>query len=232
MSNFTNANLILTKHMAIAVEHVDPTWVMEEHNDKWAYILTPSDGQYPETLSDFSDKLVALSHKTPVMYYYDQEDHGLGYRLLYQGQMIAVYDLSFEFEDELPLRLMEAFKEQFGVERFFDKMEDDPDFFEHQAPLKKRDYLAHVAEQANLPALKHLELSDEVIQQIEGLMNPLNAPGMDGFLTAHIPNMTEDYQAEYEEYTGLGWIYLAEQLREVLGLVEFEWISWDYHHNQ
>ncbi|WP_138754588.1 hypothetical protein [Paenibacillus sinopodophylli] len=93
MSEFTSGNLTLTAYK----DQLDQSKLnyIKELNEEWVVFFTDD----TDISDNVSDTVLHLSEQLPVLYFYNAEDHGWGYRIFFGRKCLASLDINYELED-------------------------------------------------------------------------------------------------------------------------------------
>lgn len=94
MSEFTSGYITLTEHLEI----------VREGNPK--HIL-PLNEQWLVFFMDNEEDMIRLSNEVPILGFYNAEDHGWGYTINHQEQVLSQLDISYELEHVALCNLIE-----------------------------------------------------------------------------------------------------------------------------
>jgi hypothetical protein len=122
MSEFTSGSLVLNKHRK-AIEDFNPIFI-KPLNDKWSVFFTEG----TEVSDTYPEDIIKMTTSVPILYFYNFEDHGWGFTILYQSRVVSAFDYSYE-EDQIELQnyVQERFPEEEAVELLY--MNPDSDDF-------------------------------------------------------------------------------------------------------
>lgn len=202
MSEFTNGVLFLTRdeaHVAPLAAEAPDEFRVQPLNDRWAVLLL-ADGWLgnPATVQ----ALALLSHKAPLLYFTNAEDHGWGYRLFHQGDETAFVEVSYDLQFNLA---MVEFEERYPDADPFEDPENQARFDTlMEAIAQSPDYQNAVAEQyanANPEALQVLAIGDDALQELKALLSAQSAA------------------THWEQ---------VEAFKRLMGFPEMSWVSFDY----
>jgi hypothetical protein len=113
MSDFTFASLILSKDVEIAKEYLASQNYLLEFNEKWICLLA-------DDYDNISENVIALSEKTPVLFFAHPEDHGFGYTIIHGRKEVSSLYIEYEFDDDLAVDARDEY-----VSRIFENMKLD-----------------------------------------------------------------------------------------------------------
>ncbi|WP_139999798.1 hypothetical protein [Paenibacillus paridis] len=149
MSEFTSGSLVMNKHRK-AIEDFNPT-LIKPLNDKWSVFFTKGtevSGTYPEDI-------IKMTTSLPILYFYNFEDHGWGFTILYQSRVISAFDYSYEADAiELHNYVQERFPEEDAIELLYIKPNSD-DF---RVKMFKEFYKEHSKEDKVKKLIKSLDV--------------------------------------------------------------------------
>jgi hypothetical protein len=120
MSEFTAGSLVLNQHRK-AIEDFNPIFI-KPLNDKWSVFFTES-----TKVSDaYPEDILQMTASVPILYFYNFEDHGWGFTILYQSRVVSAFHYSYE-DDEIELLnyVQERFPEQDAVELLYINSDSD-----------------------------------------------------------------------------------------------------------
>ncbi|MBD0378929.1 WG repeat-containing protein [Paenibacillus sedimenti] len=93
MSEFTSGILFLRKDIRLVANYVnrvtDFNCIVNHLNSKWSVLFTPS----TVSTEEFCEN---LSHKLPLLYFWNNEDHGWGYIVFLRGALHAEFNVEYE----------------------------------------------------------------------------------------------------------------------------------------
>ncbi|WFR61718.1 hypothetical protein P9222_25550 [Paenibacillus amylolyticus] len=199
MSEFTAGNLTITKYKD-RIEQSNPIY-FAELNDKWLLFFTKETEVNDEVPID----ILTTSEEIPILYFYNFEDHGWGYSIILKGQIISKFDLSYEFEDNLLIEIIEEdFPEADPHEFLYTNSEGEA----LREKLKKSENfnnsIKNLFIDCALDNFKLFELESDKIDQLKTIMN-------------------------YEYINALeSYFNLVDQFKDILQIKEMSWISSDH----
>lgn len=202
MSEFTSGSLTLLKYKEEILEY-DPIYI-KDLNDKWFVFITKDTGVSEE----IPESLFRISGKTPVLYFYNFEDHCWGYRVVYNLQEIASLYISYDLVDSMIIELAE---ERYPEEDHIEFLYVDPRGDKIRTELieevqKSNRYNERIEKQftnCNLEAFRLFELDNERIRQLDNILNK---------------NYYTQLESKYQ---------LVEEFKEILNIEEMSWIRAD-----
>lgn len=97
MSEFTSGNLLLSKDRNIIKQCNVSSLILKELNNKWAVFFT--EDNYIE--SEVPNYIIEVSKECPILYFYNYEDYGWGYRIISKGEEVAKLMINYSLEDDI-----------------------------------------------------------------------------------------------------------------------------------
>ncbi|MBB3111814.1 hypothetical protein FHS18_003882 [Paenibacillus phyllosphaerae] len=95
MSEFTYGNIIRTADKAKLIEHLPSGTPLLPLGENWLAFFTTEDGELGA-----SEELEALSAHCPVLYFFHLEDHGWGFEIHHQGEIVSNLQVIYELIGE------------------------------------------------------------------------------------------------------------------------------------
>ncbi|WP_127495352.1 hypothetical protein [Paenibacillus glycanilyticus] len=120
MSEFTAGNLVLNYHKKV-VEASNPL-IIKPINDNWSVFFTKD----TEVSDIYPADVMNITSEVPVLYFYNFEDHGWGFTILYQNKVQSIFDFSYE-NDEIALQnyVQERFPDKESIELLYVNPDSD-----------------------------------------------------------------------------------------------------------
>lgn len=167
MSEFTYGNLITTKNQHFIRSFCRSGTAVLPLSDKWTAFFTNDDGEMgsPKYIEN-------MSNQCPVLYFFNLEDHGWGYEIWNDGQMISSLEFHYELEDFLLYEM--AYEMYPDIDRFskegevvFEELESkfQDDLFFEQAVRKH-------FETVNMDAFHLFELDTTAMDGLREILRP------------------------------------------------------------
>ncbi|MDT0121598.1 hypothetical protein Q9R46_03025 [Paenibacillus sp. RRE4] len=205
MSEFTSGSVTLMKYKEEILKY-DPIYI-DDLNNQWFVFITKD----TEVSEEIPESLVRISEKIPVLYFYNFEDHGWGYRLVYNSKEIASLQIIYELIDTIIIELAE---ERYPEEDHIEFLYVDPRgenirielIEEVQSTNKYNEAIARQFINCNLEAFKRFEIADEQIQRLSQVLNA---------------NYYSQLESKHQ---------LVDEFKEVLNIQEMSWIQVDHLH--
>lgn len=202
MSEFTAGSLTIQPYKAI-LNDMNLSY-MKDLNDKWVLFMTEGtevNDEVPEQVRDISAGI-------PGLYFYNFEDHGWGYWIVYQGEELARVQVSYE--------LMDGFIMDLAAERY-----PDEDVFEliYLDPHGRGVYRQLEQEIRALPSYE------------EAIANQFANCNVEQFCLFDVDNDSVErlrllLNAEYYKTLG-SYRQLVGAFKELLQIKEMSWIRYD-----
>ncbi|MCL2146452.1 MAG: hypothetical protein FWH52_01470 [Synergistaceae bacterium] len=172
MSEFTSANLILSKNETVAREYLKEDMYLDSLNAKWCYILTKHDADVDfATGYGFCEEIIALSEKIPVLYFEHSEDHGVGFIILNKGKSISSFYIDWGYLEEISLIIA---KEMYGEDEGFNKWLENRQGFDDLAIERENKYLEQVffENKAHPENFRLFDFSNDDLQKLKNIFSP------------------------------------------------------------
>ena len=203
ISEFTYANLILAKNKELVKKYLEPNSYLIKLDDNWICFVNVDDLKIDGAVSE---RYLALSEQTPVLVFYNAEDHGCGYKILHNKEIISFFDLDYEFGYNTGLNMsQEMFGEDEGMEMWYGirdfPRQEDRDKIRKLVEEKEIEYYKNIALYSNLSNFKLFEFSDTVIISLNELFTQ-------------------------ENFINRTWS--VKKFMEIIGIEKCCWLSWNY----
>ena len=201
MSDFTYANLISSSNKETAKAFLEADAYLLDFSDKWSCLLTRNDTAV--NIADkkgFSETILSLSEKIPVLYFLHAEDHGLGFLILHNRNIVSSFEIDWGHYADLSRIIAE---EMYGDEGF-DKWMKDFDKFEDLALERRQEYISKLFFEIHPENFSLFGFPSDDIAKINETLNPKSVS------------------------TESDITVMINALIAILGLEEFTFVSWDY----
>jgi len=174
MSDFTYANLILTKDVELTKGYLETGKYLCEFNDKWSLLLTSEDSFF-DSRGDLNvkDWFYALSEKIPILYFHHPEDHGFGFSILHNRKCVSSLLIEYGYLTSANTLAIKLAEELYGKDEGFDYWHEDfgKELGKQVIETNYRDkYIHQILSNTNLDNFKLFEFSDEVIDNLKKLL--------------------------------------------------------------
>jgi len=174
MSDFTFANLILTKDVKLAKRYLEKDRYLCEFNDKWSLLLTSEDNFF-DIRGDLNvkDWFYALSEKIPILYFHHPEEDEFGFLILHNRKCVSSLLIQYDYLTSANTLAIKFAKELYGKEEGFNYWHIDfgKELGKQVIETNYRDkYIHQILSNTNLDNFKLFEFSDEVIDNLKKLL--------------------------------------------------------------
>lgn len=207
MSEFTAGNLTLVSFK----EQITPDQLsyIKELNGDWLVFFTDETGVNDEASETVND----LTEDIPVLFFYNAEDHGWGYRIIHKKELLAKVDVNYELEESMLMQL---------VEKRHPDMDDPIEllYIDDEGEELRARYMEEVSASSELQQAIALQFSSRNVEHFKLFnVDAEKIQKLNGLLT-------------YENWLRLEspW-QLVEQFKELLNLEEMSWIRPDRIHD-
>ncbi|MDF2645880.1 MAG: hypothetical protein K0Q73_1685 [Paenibacillus sp.] len=201
MSEFTSGQLLLASHKEAIRKHAIPGSLLKVLDEKWVAFLTGEDNYI-----DFHEApafIYQLSIDAPVLYFCNYGDHFWGYRIFSEGKEVASLRISYEFDEEL---IMKIFEERYPdndlYELFTTDYHNEINKYIEVNGLQEKAF-NDLFDECNVTAFKLFNLTDEQIDNLTSILNP-------------------NYFREQDNIFNL-----VDEFKEIVGIDEMSWIRYE-----
>ena len=174
MSDFTYANLILTKDVELAKGYLETGRYLCEFNDKWALLLTNEDTFFDSRGNlQVNDWFYALSEKIPILSFHHPADHEFGFAILHNGKCASSLLLQYGYLTEANSLAIILAEELYGKEEGFDVWHEDfgKKLGKQVIETNYRDkYIHRILSNINVDNFKLFGFSDETVGGLKKLL--------------------------------------------------------------
>ncbi len=166
MSEFTAGNLTLLKYKEL-LEKKD-LLAVKQINENWIVFITDETEVNEKVPTDIFD----ASDKFPILYFYNFEDHGWGYSIVSEGNIVSKFDFSYDFEVNLLIGVIQSkYPEADPYEFFYTNSEVQRLRDEIRSSEYYKGKIEELFQTCHLEKFKLFELDEEKIDQLKEIMN-------------------------------------------------------------
>lgn len=209
MSEFTSGNLIQSKYRDVIEKYRVDGIKISDLNSEWTVFLT-EDVYIEDQVPIY---IINISKEIPIMYFFNYEDHGWGYRIFHNGEEVAKLVIDYEIEYNL---VLEKAKEKYVDEGdiieilyFGDRGEEVYNEIAEEV-VNSNEYYNVVQKQflyKTVEKFKLFNINDGDINELREL------------LTVDSYTKTEQLHK------------LVEKFKKIVNINEMEWINYDFTDN-
>ncbi|BBH24454.1 hypothetical protein Back11_57990 [Paenibacillus baekrokdamisoli] len=166
MSEFTSGNITLNDYRSV-VEQSNPTFI-KELNEKWLVFFTN------ETYvnNDYPTDIIDLTNQIPILYFYNFEDHGWGYSVIFKSHVQASFYFSYELEHNALCDLtQERYPDEDPIEFLYMNSESDNLKAELLSSEEYKELLKKQFDNCNFECLNLFNINEEQIRKLESKIN-------------------------------------------------------------
>lgn len=205
MSEFTSGHLLLMKNVETIKHFIERGDILLKLNNKWCIYLYDGGSYFNEGPDN---KVLSISQELPILYFYNAEDHGWGYKIYDKGKCIAKLDINYDILFGDSMELIQKINPKFDIMEDFYSDEGRILFEKVTQQVKESDaYLKKVDNMFKYSNIEQFSLFDIERTTIDNLKNLIKA----------------DYYISLEDMHAL-----VEKFKETINIEEMEWISYDY----
>lgn len=203
MSEFTSGHLFLSKNLETIKLNTQEEDIILKLNDKWCVYLYQG-GDYFDEESD--SKASSLSNKCPILYFYNGEDHGWGYKIYKDDHCISELNINYGKLHDDTMEILQT-NSKFKIEDLLIG-EVQKLYQEAQNQVIRSDtYRDYVEELFRLNKVDEFNLFEIKKEKIDELRIVLDSDYL----------LSLDYIQE-----------LVQSFKELIDIVEMEWVSYNY----
>jgi len=198
MSEFTAGNLTSIKYKGF-IEQRNPTF-LKQLNENWLVFFTEDTAVNDEVPED----VLNATENIPILYFFNFEDHGWGYSIIFKGKVLSNFRLSYELENSLLIELIqERYPDVDPIEFLFTNPEADGLKVEVRNSQRFKEEVERLFINCNLDNFELFELNTDQITRLKAIMSFVYLEGLDSNLE------------------------LVDRFKEIVNLVEMSWIRSD-----
>ena len=210
MSEFSSGFLILKKNgkkEETLLKSIKTEIILKDLNNKWAVFFIES-----ETFMELEkvDKILDISKKIPVIYFFNAEDHGWGYNIFHEGKEIAKSEIVYCMANQIAMSLAQERYPGTNIVTTFitgDSIKDEWENIFNEAHSSEifKEAVYNQFRNKNVKEFQLFGISTEKIEQLDELLCA------EKFLS------DPDYEFE-----------MVDEFKRILGIEEFSWMSYSY----
>lgn len=205
MSEFTSGNLILAKNRNLVEEYRVEGMKISDLNSKWMVLLT--EDVYIE--SEVPKYIIDISERTPIMYFFNYEDHGWGYRIFHNGEEVSKLTIDYELGYTMVLeKAEEKYTEEDDIINFLHSSDIGREVYNEivQEVINSSEYYSVVEKQFSHKNVENFKLFDIDGEDINKLIDLL----------------TIDNYSKIDQL-----LELVNVFKKIVHINEMEWINYD-----